>query len=255
MVFCSITSVWHCWQQRTRDQIVFYSITSVWPCWQQRTHDQKVFYSITYFSVALLTTDLEDMWPNGILLYDLLLCGLVDNRGHMIKWYFTLLLTSLWPCWQQRTCDQIVFYSITYSFVALKSCWQQRTHDQMVFYSITSVWFCWQQRTRDQIVFYSITYFFVALLTTEDMWRNGILLYILLRCVLVDNREHVTKWYFTLLLTSLWPCWQQRTHDQMVFYSITYFCVALLTTEDTWPNGILLYYITFCGLADKRTQD
>ena len=70
--------------------------TSVLPCWQQRTHDQVVFYSVTYFVVALLTT--EDTLSNGILLYYLLRCGLVDNRGHMTKWYCSLLLTSLWPC-------------------------------------------------------------------------------------------------------------------------------------------------------------
>ena len=41
----------------------------------------------------------EDTWQSGTLLQCvLLLRGPVDNRGHMTKWYFTLLFTSLWPC-------------------------------------------------------------------------------------------------------------------------------------------------------------
>ena len=205
-----------------------------------------------YFCVALLTT--EDTWPKGILLYYLLFCGLADNRsrGHVTKWYFTLWLTSLWPCWQQRTHDQMVFYSITYFIVTLLTTEDMWPNSILLYYLLL----CGLEKlltTEDTwpngILLY---YFCVVLLTTEDTWPNSILLYYLLFCSIVNNRGHVTKWYFTLYLTSLCPCWQQRTCDQMVFYSITYFVVALLTTEDTWSNGILLYYLLLCCLVDNR---
>jgi len=60
---------------------------------------------------------------------------------------------------------------------------------------------------------------------------NGILLYYLLLCGLVDNRGYMTKWYFTLLL--LCGLVDNRGHVTKMYFTLTYFCVALLTTEDT----------------------